>query len=82
MAYFFRSRLVQTIDLCDPLAALASGLRWQELTANIAHLFVQAVRACKRPEVRSAGKSKARTTFEFGTKVGIPVLDLGCANFP
>lgn len=49
-ADFFRSRLDQMIDLRHPLAVLASRLPWQELEANIAHLFAKAVRAGKRLE--------------------------------
>lgn len=46
-ADFFRSRLDQMIELRHPLAVLASRMPWQELEANIAHLFAKKVRAGK-----------------------------------
>ena len=46
-ADFFRSRLDQMIDLRHPLAVLASRMPWQELEAQIAHLFAKQVRAGK-----------------------------------
>jgi IS5 family transposase len=46
-ADFFRSRLDQMIELRHPLAVLSSRPPWQELEANIAHLFAKKVRAGK-----------------------------------
>jgi hypothetical protein len=46
-ADFFCSRLDQMIELRHRLAVLASRFPWQELEANIAHLFAKQVRAGK-----------------------------------
>ncbi|KAB0622516.1 IS5 family transposase [Castellaniella defragrans] len=44
---FFRSRLDQMIDLCKPLAVLATHIPWQEMEAAVAHRFARQVRTGK-----------------------------------
>ncbi|MDY0223758.1 MAG: IS5 family transposase [Desulfobacterium sp.] len=42
---FFRSRIDQMIDLRHPLSVLASRMPWQEIEAQVAHLFMRKARA-------------------------------------
>ncbi len=42
---FFRSRIDHMIDLCHPLAVLASRMPWQQIEASVAHLFTRKARS-------------------------------------
>lgn len=72
---FFRARIDQMIDLRHPLAVLASRMPWQEIEANVAHLFVRKAHADEAmPDLDLFGEKPQRNTP--ASKAGRPRVAL------
>lgn len=72
---FFRARIDQMIDLRHPLSVLASRMPWQELEANVSHLFMRKARAeVPMPDLDLFGEKPQRVSKD--SKAGRPRIPL------